>query len=793
VLTASGRDSYDPDGGATDLDPQHGIATYLWSGDPVGPATPAGLPIATFVYTSDPTGAQICLTVTDNQLKAATACVTITAQDVARAMTRDLWAAVTSDLLYFAGKLGQWQSTGVAAVGCCEIAHPNYQLAWGALPGGILDKITVDEAGAFAVAADIGPTAVTAASINLGVNGTGTRRCWAGGADGTVWLSVADGEPGTWGQVGTISPPASATDGTIRAIEESPFQSGTVLALCGPTLFRSNDRGATWVAVKTYPDRALNAVRLATGRFADNRQDKSYQWVAFAGTSSDAASRLQEARDQESVDWPLASRPAQPTGLTIGAGHPGLYLTDVGGAGTGRTWALDDFTGGGTLAQRAYDAAYGPPRHIIRDSEFDGTIYGAADDHLFKTDDFFFTTLDLLNLTTTPVGNAAKVGRMVGYGALQATKTPPGDLIVSASSAAAARWVIRRAPTGGWAKLADHPVSNAAASAMVDGFSGVVWRPLIRCRERLFTWLTAWGENSGIVYGSVNAYTSDDWGATWQPLALTAVNWFAVDANGTTLYAVHNATADGPPPAGSLPNRVDAISRSTDNGATWTKMADFPAGSFNGSYTATIACSQDTSGLVILHNGQGYRISRDGGATWGAVFGPSSYLTTPYSGAFARNPQDDALVGWIFQGGNQRLYYTPDGATPGTELLLNPVAEGYVADIRTVGGIVWLADGKLRYSTNGGATVSAPTLPPFTLPGFAPAVDSLADDPGDPAQIFVAGRGSGPGTAGVSYPTYFTYNIDSGEWIDITATHLVDLGAMFYPGPYGMVVRPGGA
>jgi hypothetical protein len=39
---------------------------------PVGPSTPAGLPTAVYQYTSDPTGAQICLTVTDTSLKTGT-------------------------------------------------------------------------------------------------------------------------------------------------------------------------------------------------------------------------------------------------------------------------------------------------------------------------------------------------------------------------------------------------------------------------------------------------------------------------------------------------------------------------------------------------------------------------------------------------------------------------------------------------------------------------------------------------------------------------------------------------
>lgn len=205
IVRADGRDSYDPDAIAADADPQHGITTYLWSGTPNDPVTPAGLPQATYVYDSDPTGAQICLTVGDVQLKLATACVTITAKEVADAVVRDLWAAVTSDLLLSTDGGGTWAGVGVAAVGCCEQAHPTYQLAWTALDDGDLWKVTLADDGlSFGVVKVLAGKGITAASINLGLDGTGTGRCWAGAADGKVWFSPADGNAGTWSNVGTI-------------------------------------------------------------------------------------------------------------------------------------------------------------------------------------------------------------------------------------------------------------------------------------------------------------------------------------------------------------------------------------------------------------------------------------------------------------------------------------------------------------------------------------------------------------------------------------------------------------
>jgi hypothetical protein len=754
VVSADGRASYDPDGIAIDADPQHGIATYLWSGTPTGPSTPAGLPTAVYQYTADPTGAQICLTVTDTSLKTGTTCRTLTAADVAKAGRRDLWAAVTSDLLLTVDAGKTWLPVGVAAVVIAEEAHPRYQLA--ATAGGAVSRVTVDDAGAFAVAAIGTLAAITALSINLGPDGNGTGRAWAGGSDGKVWLSSADGIDGSWAQVGTITAPAGSADNQIRAIQESPFASGALLALCGAALFASFDRGATWVQVRDYPDHALNAARLATGRFADLSRDVSYRWVAWSGTSSNTASRLEEGTAQAAVDWPGGAKPAQPTGLTIGLATPGLYLTDVGGAGTGRTWGLDDFTGGGTLEERAYDASYGPPRHIIRDGAYDGTIYGAADAAIWKSVDFFASVLKLKALS------GPQVGAMVAYGRLRGAPVVLGRLIASVARFAATetdasiRKLIMLAD-GKWSILADHPCPLEAADLSITGdlsASGPLTdRPLLHVRDDIYlTWAYAAGGGAGpyAKAGTTNLYRSADACVTWSPVAtIGGVQWIERDAGGA-LYAI----AEG----------GEFVEVSTDDGLTWAIVYTQAPMTVFGEPTlgrlCGLACDPLRAGVVAILSGAGLRVTTDGFATTGGLVGPGNFINFPGTVGVARVPHADATVWSRFLGsGTWAVYRLPDG---GAAAVVAALASGY---IRRVGAHLHLTgtDGAPRSIDGGGTWGSADVGRTF---------GDVAYDP--QTGVWYAGA---RGSVGPTVRPAWLRSADDATWEDIGLTILADTGS----------------
>lgn len=593
VVYADGSASYDPDGVAIDLDPQHGIATYLWSGSPNGPSTPAGKPRATYVYTSDPTGATITLVVTDTSLKTGTATHTLSATEVTNAGRRDLWAAVEADLFLTTDGGISWRPTGVPAVAIAAMAHPLYQLA--AETSGALHRVTVNSRGVFVVEDIASPSNVTALHINLGIDGTGTHRCWAGCNGGETWLSTDDGQ--TWVARGTIPNVVGSSGPAVRHIEESPYSFGTLYAISGPAMWLSFDEGVTWTSVRQYPDVALTATAFASGRFADLSQDKSFHWATFAGTSANAEQRLLEQADTEEVDWPVASKPAQPSGLTMGAQAPELYLTDT--VGTGRSWYIEDFTGGGELVERAYDAAFGLPRHIIRDPDFDGIVYGAAENTIFKTFDKFVSVAALLTL------GAGLYGHMVGYGKLRLPLPVRGDLVWVGSTAGsgADRWVYRLTADG-FSRTA-HPLAGGptpAICSLVQSTSGA-----------LFTW--AWKDDR-LPVGSTNAYRSTDGGLTWTALPLSYVYEIRPGPEGVVYASLSTEDHDHP---------TQELHRSDDNGATWATVHSIAGNpTIRAAYNALAVSPIDP--LTVISKGYwpgdiggvrgGFKISTNGGATF---------------------------------------------------------------------------------------------------------------------------------------------------------------------------------
>lgn len=597
IAYADGSSSYDPDGTAIDIDPQHGIATYLWGGS-TAPLTPVGKPRATYEYASDPTGETITLTVTDTSLKAGSATVTLTAKMVEKAGRRDLWAAVDSDLLLTTTAGQSWMATGVPARVIAEMAHPEYQLA--ADSAGDLYRVTIDAVDAVTVTPIASPSGVTALHINLGPDGKGTGRCWAGCADGSTWLSPDDGQ--TWFQRGTIAPDAGASGPTIRHIEESPFSFGTLYALSGNAMWLSYDEGLTWESVRAYPDPALDAVRMASGRFADLSQDTSYHWAAFAGTSADTEQRLLEQEDFDEVDWPVADKPAQPTGLTMGVYAPELFLSDANG--TGKVFYIEDFTGGGNLEARTYDAAFGLPRHIVRDGLYDGIVVGAAVSNLFKTTDKFLTIRNLRDL------DAPQTGYMIAFGRVRGPIPATGNVIWVGCTGVASGFTlgpitVNALTQNGFARRAAHPCDGDEALA-----TGVTF-PLLRVADGVLMTYSQ-RRQEGIAktepVSEVNCYRSTDGGLTWQAADPTFVAWLATDGAGT-VYALCWGGV-GTQAGGSL-------RRSDDGGATWaTVFGGFPLETAHtGAMPSQLVMSPVDPDTVALRQ-NGWWLSTDGGASF---------------------------------------------------------------------------------------------------------------------------------------------------------------------------------
>lgn len=820
IVRADGRDSYDPDSIDADLDPQHGITTYLWSGNPNDPVTPAGLPQATYVYASDPTGAQICLTVGDVQLKLATACVTITAQDVKNAVIRDLWAAVTSDLLISIDGGGTWAGVGVAAVGCCEQAHPSYQLAWTA--GGDLWRVTLSDDGLTYAATLVLPgKGITAASINLGFDGTGTRRCWAAGAGRKVYQSINDGVG--WAEVGTI-PDQAGSSNTVNAIEESPFASGDLSATCGNAIVHSFDGGATWTVLRAYADAALTATRLASGRYADLTVARSYRWATFAGTSGNTLSRILEAGSQESVDWPTGAKPAQPSGLTLGLDGPAIYATDTGGAGTGRTWALADFTGGGTLTQQTYNVAYGPPRHIIRDGAIDQLIYGAADAAIWKSYDGFATVVRLLALVSP------RVGKMVGFGRLRHAPVPAGDLYVSAmlsdtnqTRAGVTANTILRWHDGAWAVVSDHPIAAADNGTLLGGMGICPFgsctaatgansttyqfpRPLVRdLAGNFYTYAFALQSVVTVTRTLANLYRSTDNCATWESLAgVTGVTSLAVAVDGALWAVVGDGTA---------------IARSADHGDTWDIVVGgrpaelFPPPTYE-QFTGVsrwldrwnaLDCSPNSAGGVVVISPSGFMRTTNAFATKAFTALKEGSLNGGSWGP-ARSPVDDATILARYRLPPYATYRVPDGTATGDDTMVVLGATVTPASGQGLGGnayrrlggrTVFLGPNATEDSAGFGDTFAStddgrgwgPLFAVADLAALMGGIDNASsrDVAYDAATdtLYAGLYHPATGTPGVGVA--FVARTGIGAWRDITGAMVADLGGLYAAHLRGMV------
>ncbi|WP_400160521.1 F510_1955 family glycosylhydrolase [Arthrobacter sp. BPSS-3] len=174
---------------------------------------------------------------------------------------------------------------------------------------------------------------------------------------------------------------------------------------------------------------------------------------------------------------------------------------------------------------------------------------------------------------------------------------------------------------------------------------GKTWQPLSRQGESDFHALTVTG--SGLVAFDGTLRTSTD-GTSWKAVGVD----------------FHPAALAGHPGSGIvLATAQDGLRRSTDAGATWTKVPGSPVIQF-----ATFASVQTAVGAAP--DGAVYR-SDDGGATWKAAGKP----TGPVQAVAANQSSDGKLRIWVAtaqglevsaDGGQTFSAYDPAGAGPGS-------------------------------------------------------------------------------------------------------------------------------
>lgn len=758
LVTLDGSNSYDPDGT---------IVSYVWTGNPVAPtATGTSGTTASVLYTpSLPASATVTLTVTDDQGQTGATTITIAASGT-NVMVRDIWAAVTTDLLYSNDGQKTWQGTGLAAVGCCQEAAPAYQLGWTA-PGD-LSKVST---------ATVAPSAVltgqqvTAAWISYDQNGTFTKRCYAGCKTGAVWRSVDDGV--TWTLMGTI--PASGGSGTsgVTQIQESPYMSGELYATCGNTLWHSFSAGATWDVTYSHPTSGLDASRMAQG-FGQG-------WVGFRGTgTSGEASRVEERANAVKLDVPGSAKPINVTGLTMDATEQRLYLTDIDGTGTsGRAWVAPS-DADGTFTSAAYPTAtFGLPRHIVRDGAFRGLVYGAADKVLFKSPNEFQTLLTMKNLVTS----AGQSGQMIGFGALRAP-SGVGNFIASVwdgDTTLANSALVKLGPKG-WEYLAACPTPEWDQTNW--GGLSDLQRPLLRVAANTYlSWVLKMEPSLtlGTFDVASNVARSTDGGKTWTTLGAPCQGVMAIVA-----------AADGVCYAVAASGRK--IVRSADAGATWTVVATNAASEANLGQQrwVSLAVNAANSQQVQVNrpsidpDGR-IRISRDGGATWTGYNVGAEYAGT-WQSSIAGDRLDSAtlLYGWTPDNNKAVLAAVAIATGVATQLYdfgSGPAGYKYFPTLRRAGGVQYFlsygATPVYRSTTDGASWASyysTATQNPAgrAVPGANDVVyDPLGDtvylghqdirnaDTSKPPACFVALRsGSDP----------------NGTWEDLTPSEYAKLG-----------------
>lgn len=414
------RGSYDPDGPA--------IGAYAWSGDPVDPVPIGDGSTAVVTYpggvdAQTPNPPTVTLTVTDLMGAHSTRTFPIVPNVTAPISTRDLWVAVSSELLYSRDGNRTFDTFAVAAIGCVREVS-GYQLAWDA--GGDLYKVAPDAAPDL-VLAGAGVACAWESYTADGNRFTGV--CYAGTSDGTVYRSIDDA-------VSWVAMNATPLPGAITTISESPYAEGQVQVTAADGLYESFDAGASFVLRKAYGNPAMLATDFAAGF------DKGL--IGFTGSDT-AHPHVLERADAITVTFPSGHEQTAVRAMTVAASEQVFWVLGTHSAGDGNSYQ-GDLLAGGALVEKAYDGALGEPYDMIRDPLIDGLVYFVQNTSVQKTLDGFATTTEILSLT------GGQLGRRLGIGPLRSAFLTIAFWSIAADTKVLNLWngASNDAPPAGW-------------------------------------------------------------------------------------------------------------------------------------------------------------------------------------------------------------------------------------------------------------------------------------------------------------------------------------------------------
>ena len=226
-------------------------------------------------------------------------------------------------------------------------------------------------------------------------------------------------------------------------------------------------------------------------------------------------------------------------------------------------------------------------------------------------------------------------------------------------------WALRSPASGPIGALALDPAQPGTLYASSNGIwkssdTGLTWRPVL---EGNYSSISADQLRPGTVYAAgASSQRSRDGGATWTPIFdQPLLNLFADTAVPGVLYGYFNVFIGGPGNVAGPGFTFSSLSRTTDDGATWT------ATTFDG---WIMQAAQDPSrpGVVYLLTSRALYRSVDSGATWTAP------LTLGNSRALAVSTADPAAV-YILTGDGAILRF--DGTTGGVSSIAasGPIAQ----------------------------------------------------------------------------------------------------------------------
>lgn len=583
------------------------------------------------------------------------------------------------------------------------------------------------------------------------------------------------------GEVRSVGITGLAVDRSVPPVEgRSPV---VYAASWGHGVFRSVDAGATWTLLEDSPRYVVHAGIDDTGVYyvLDGDADGPFTIQRFDGAWSDVTPADWRPWGIGEVENPFLAVDQDATGRVVAGWSMQMFRTSDGGEGWDRlTWAdgrgdvrWADSPGDENPYLVASDLVFDPTRDhrlwLATGSGVQFTTLTDSGELVWSEKTKGMETMVATDVASTvggpPVFGVFDFGTFGGSTRLDsfALKKGPVPYFSGTTSVDASpftkrfavtvttdyvqygKWPINAAyTTNGGARWVPFPSlpGNAATAAdfgygtiAVSTADNMVWAP----GRYFFTRNT-----------DFRPWYTTDRGRSWQPVSLPGVTSYPQDSIGGFMFGRNRQTIA----ADQVRKGVfylymlrEGLFRTTDGGATWTRMHDGDFSRGDPAFTAVLKAMPGKEGTLYYtdgpagghdlqgpqrHGGFPFLRSVDGGATWGAVPGVDKVLAFGFGKAAPASPHATIYVAGDVEG-EYGIWRSTDNAGSWTRIGEFP----YVVDtVTTVSGdantfgLVYVGFGGSSYvygkPAPNAATRRAPatttTAPPTTAPAVLPSV-----------------------------------------------------------------------